>query len=161
MANAALKKVRYKNKQVFLIWIIASIVTTIIAALFSFVFKVGRAPPPPKPRIRGQKVEVFRPRTEAPFWSGLSAAVIGLALVYNRIRYRPRVSEVERVPELSGRKKNFWLAFYLDVVGIGLIVEFTGIWWRRACLLFWLVPMFIVYTVIRRMLGWFDALTGR
>jgi hypothetical protein len=61
---------------------------------------------------------------------------------------------------LTGRKKTYWLAFYLDVVGVGLIVEFTGIWWPRAWFLFGFVPIFIAYTAVGRMFSWLAAFSG-
>jgi hypothetical protein len=160
MANAAEKKIRQANNKVMITWLIIAIIISGISAIAGFLFKVGRKPPPPKPRIRGQPAPVFHPRSEAPFWSGFIVSVIGLALVYNRIRFRKgQPGEKQSVPELSGPRKHFWLAFYLDVVGIGLMVQFVGIWWEKAYHLFWLVPVFIIYTCLKKLIGWFGAFT--
>jgi hypothetical protein len=159
MANASRKKIRQKNTQVLRIWVVGAALSILLSALAVFVFKVKRAPPPKRPHVRGQPRVEIKPPREIAFWSGLIVAVIFLGLVYNRIRYRKGEDDTGPLPELSGPTKNFWLAFYLDVVGIALMVMIVGIWWTRAYLLFWLVLVFIIYTCVRKLFGWLGHFT--
>jgi heme/copper-type cytochrome/quinol oxidase subunit 2 len=158
MANASQKKTRQKNKQVLRVWVTIVALAAVVSALCGFVFKVSRRPPPKRPHIRGQPRVEFRPRKEIPFWSGLVVAVLFLGLIYNRIRFRRNEGDAA-LPAISGPTKNFWLAFYLDVVGIAVIVMVAGIWWERAYLFFWLAPLFIAYTCIRKVMNWLGRLS--
>jgi magnesium-transporting ATPase (P-type) len=133
------------NKRVFSGWLIAALIVSIISAIAVFVIQVNRKPPPAKPHILGQAQSVFRPRSETAFWAGLVVTVIGLLLAYNKIRRRTGPDgEPLTVPELSKWSADFKMTFYITAVAVALVVQFAGIWWEKAYLLFSLIPVFFL-----------------
>ena len=136
MANEAQKKVIANNRKVLKIWTVIAILVTSFSAFM--IFYVKRGDP--------------KKQNKATFYSGLTCAMIGYVFAIRATGVIKRDGKIVARGDFSGRS-----AHILDVVGVGLIVEFVGIWWDQAAYLFILIPGFIVYTFVKKVLNWLKA----
>lgn len=118
---------------------IASIIITAISALWVFVVRRGN---PEK-------------QNTATFYSGLACVIFGLVMIYNNIRtFKDKEGQYVCRGSLG---EPGWTRSLLDLVGVGLAVEFFGMWWENAAYLFIAIPVFIIYSFIMKVRRW---LTG-
>ena len=135
MANEAEKKLIASNKKIFRIWLIIGILVTSFSAFM--IFYVKRHDP--------------KKQNKATFYSGLACAMIGYVMAFRAIQVRKVGGKYLSRGDLRST------SHVLDIVGVGLIVEIVGIWWEQAAYLFLLIPGFIVYTFIKKVLNWLQA----
>jgi hypothetical protein len=136
MANDAMKLQIANNRRICRFWFIISIVVTSISAFWIFYLK--RNTP------KDQNIKTFV--------SGLICAVIGFFIVLRKIRVHGAGRNVFTEGNLSGSTKKL-----LDIIGVGLLVEFFGIWWYQAAFLFLLIPVFIIYDLLKGVCRWLEA----
>lgn len=136
MANDSQKKLIQNNQRIFKIWVVIGILVSSFSAFMIFYMK--RDDP--------------KKQNTATFYSGLCCSLIGYVLAFRSTRVRKEGKQYVARGNLSGRDGHL-----LDVVGVGLIVQFVGIWWDQAAYFFILIPGFIVYTFVRKVLNWLSA----
>jgi hypothetical protein len=136
MANDSQKSIIAQNRKVLRIWIVISVIVTLISAFVIFFLKRG------KPQTQNIKT----------FFAGLALTITGFVLVFRAIRVYGSGKNIMTKGDLSGNSKQL-----LDVIGVGLVVEFVGIWWSQAAFLFFLIPAFIIYELLKKLSGWLSA----
>ena len=136
MAGDSQKKLIQSNNRIFRIWVVIGLVVTSFSAFM--IFYVKRGDP--------------KKQNTATFYSGLACSLLGYVMTFNSIRVRKEGNKYVTGGNLAGRNTHL-----LDVIGVGLIVQFIGIWWDKAAYFFLLIPAFIVYTFVKKVLNWLHA----
>jgi hypothetical protein len=139
MANEAQKKRQRSNSRIFRVWLILSVVVTTFSAAMTYVYY-------PKAK-----------RNKGAFCAGLTVTIIGILVVWDKIRVR-KVAVGNKIEYVTNTDLSGGHQMLLDVIGIGLLVQFFGIWWAQSAWLFLLFPIFIIYTIIKKVGRWLTAL---
>jgi hypothetical protein len=136
MANDAQKILIANNWRTCRIWLIVSAIVTAIAAFSIFYLQRNT------PKTQNTKT----------FLSGLACTIGGFILVLRAIRVYGEGRNISTKGNLSGNSKQL-----LDIVGVGLFIEFFAIWWHQALFLFLLIPAFMIYELLKKIGRWLSA----
>ena len=136
MSNDSQKRQIARNKQLRNIWLIIAFVFTSISAFAIFLLR----------RDEPKKQNV------STFWAGFTTTFIGFVLMFRSIRVFYDKEKHAYYTKGNLDSKNG--SYLTDMIGIGCIVMFVGIWWDHAAWLLILIPIFIVISFIKKLLAW-------
>lgn len=134
MSNDSQLKVIKSNKKIFRFWLIFAIVLSLIPTFVIFY-------------LRKDKPDLQNTNT---FYTGLVTVIIAFMMILSRIRVSGRGKNVSTKGDLS---KNSWDKALIDLVGIGVLIEVLSIWWDKASYLLILIPVYLVYILIKKVMA--------
>ena len=134
MANEAMKKRIKENKKILLIWSIVSLIFCSLSAFLIFYKRKNT------PKLQNKNT----------FYFGLTVMLIGFFLAIRSIRV---MKDKNNQFVTTGNLKEHG-AILIDLIGISLLVQFVGVWWSKASWILLIVPVYVVYNFVKKLVSW-------
>ena len=137
MGNDSWKKRIQDNKKIYKIWVTFASVLTIISAILIFVVKRGQ---PEKQNIKTFVFSLIITLICGYYLSKFAGTI--LDETKNGRVYKP-------AGDLRGKH-----SVLVDLIGISAFVSFIGVWWSKACLIYLVIPAYVIKYYVGMVLGW-------
>lgn len=137
MGNDSWKKRIQDNRKIFKTWAAFSTILTSIAATLIFIVR--------KDEPERQNIKTF-----------IFSLIITSTCLYFLLKYAGTVRDETKQgivykPRGDLRGKH---AAIVDLMGISAIVSLIGVWWSKACIIYIIIPIYVVKHYIGMVLSW-------